>query len=595
MSLETFGMSKTEDGDLLQKVVKRGLFALAFAIMLLSCVAILTVIQLTDFYQNKVHVITEQVNLLHTMRVAARDRILSLYKMLDENDPFINDDNRMEFYSVGAKFAEARIKFINSPLSENEIHLVKYKDVLIRPDRLEQELVLDLIIREEDGLAKKVLQKEAIPEQNKILKALEQLEVSLNNRSSEISKKANSFGQLSIIILVATVAIIITGVIYIFQQTTRSTYNLISQLNSTRQTLKKTIRELSQKKKTVDHHAIVSIADRQGNITYVNDKFCEISGYSREELMGKNHRILKSNVHSADFYKNLWGTISSGNVWQGKICNLAKDGEHYWVESTINPFLDEKGKPYQYVSVRTDITHLLEEKIKAEEANRAKSVFLSSMSHEIRTPMNAILGFSQLINMAAEDELIKDNSQEIITAGDHLLGLINEILDLSQIESGKMNLEIGSYNLKTIIEPCVSLIKPSANDAFIQLDDNIDSIPDINVNVDYKRFKQVILNLLSNAVKYNREKGSVTIDYLVEDNGTLCISVTDTGKGIEQSQQKNIFNPFNRAGEENSNITGSGLGLVITRNLLELMKGSIDFESTVGKGSTFWVKVPISS
>ena len=595
MSLETFGMSKTEDGDLLQKVVKRGLFALAFAIMLLSCVAILTVIQLTDFYQNKVHVITEQVNLLHTMRVAARDRILSLYKMLDENDPFINDDNRMEFYSVGAKFAEARIKFINSPLSENEIHFVKYKDVLIRPDRLEQELVLDLIIREEDGLAKKVLQKEAIPEQNKILKALEQLEVSLNNRSSEISKKANSFGQLSIIILVATVAIIITGVIYIFQQTTRSTYNLISQLNSTRQTLKKTIRELSQKKKTVDHHAIVSIADRQGNITYVNDKFCEISGYSREELMGKNHRILKSNVHSADFYKNLWGTISSGNVWQGKICNLAKDGEHYWVESTINPFLDEKGKPYQYVSVRTDITHLLEEKIKAEEANRAKSVFLSSMSHEIRTPMNAILGFSQLINMAAEDELIKDNSQEIITAGDHLLGLINEILDLSQIESGKMNLEIGSYNLKTIIEPCVSLIKPSANDAFIQLDDNIDSIPDINVNVDYKRFKQVILNLLSNAVKYNREKGSVTIDYLVEDNGTLCISVTDTGKGIEQSQQKNIFNPFNRAGEENSNITGSGLGLVITRNLLELMKGSIDFESTVGKGSTFWVKVPISS
>lgn len=236
---------------------------------------------------------------------------------------------------------------------------------------------------------------------------------------------------------------------------------------------------------------------------------------------------------------------------------------------------------------------LINSKNEAEYANKAKSLFLSSMSHEMRTPMNAILGFSQLIELDAKDDVTKGNIQEIIYASEHLLGLIEELFELSEIESGKVRLHIEGHNLKDILEPCLSMVKAAAEKMSIKINNNIDSLPEITVNVDNKRFKQVILNLLTNAIKYNKENGSVTIDCSLEDKKTLFLSITDTGKGINPQYHENIFNYFERAGQECSNIAGSGLGLAISKKLIDKMNGTIGFESTLGEGSRFWVKVPL--
>ena len=236
---------------------------------------------------------------------------------------------------------------------------------------------------------------------------------------------------------------------------------------------------------------------------------------------------------------------------------------------------------------------LLNAKQEAERANRAKSLFLSSMSHEMRTPMNAILGFSQLIEMDAEDECTKDNVGEVIKASHHLLELIEDLLSISEIESNKINICIENYELKNILDFCISMVKSSADEMSIQIDNKVDLLPDIKVHVDDKRFKQVILNLLANAIKYNHKKGSVIIDYSIEDNKILCLSIIDTGKGIPIDYHNQVFNYFDRAGQEASNIAGSGLGLAISRKLIEKMNGSIGFESIDGKGSHFWIKIPI--
>ena len=233
-------------------------------------------------------------------------------------------------------------------------------------------------------------------------------------------------------------------------------------------------------------------------------------------------------------------------------------------------------------------------KLEAEQANKAKSLFLSSMSHEIRTPMNAILGYSQIIEIDAKDDLLKENVNEIIHAGKHLMLLLDDLLEISQIESGKLNLYIESYNLKDIINSCLSMVKSAAEKTSIKIENKIDSLPDIKISVDEKRLKQVVLNLLSNAIKYNNEHGSVILDYSVEDNKMLRLSILDTGKGISSNHCDDIFTYFDRAGQECSNITGSGLGLAISKKLIEKMEGNIGFESTEGEGSHFWIKIPLA-
>ncbi|MDH5408321.1 MAG: response regulator [Gammaproteobacteria bacterium] len=681
-------------------------------------------------------------------------------------------------------------------------------------------------------------------------------------------------------------------------------------LKEAQENLKQTLNEYEHQKLAMDQHSIVSISDPDGTITYVNNHFCDISEFSEEEMIGKNHRILKSNEHDEHFYADMWGKISSGNVWHGEIKNRKKNGGYYWVESTIVPFLDENGLPYQYVSIRTDITEIKDNELaqktiherlseqnealitltnnsnlislenktayqlitsviarclhvdrasiwffnkdnntldcsvmydakkatyitteplslieltdyissiskehlacvdkvissepsshfhnyylkpndirahmsagifssgecigmicfehtsserkwwpedknfaktiadyvellieqwerisvqqalqesefrlkqslafsnmatmdlniqtkemywselacpmfgydknteatydnfvsaihpmdrdnviaelteciengdefkqdfrviwpdetirwlsgsgnitydednkplhmlgmlcditvqklvqdeliyakeNAEKANRAKSEFLSRMSHELRTPMNAILGFAQLLQVS-EDRLTDnqdDSVNEILKAGRHLLELINEVLDLSRIEAGKFELSCKSINLQEMISECLKLVEPLYSTQKINIINNLKKNQPCFVYADQTRLKQVIVNLLSNAIKYNTTGGSITISAEPNSYNQIRLSVTDTGKGIKDEYQPYIFEAFERAGSDNTNIEGTGIGLVITKHLVELMGGHVGFESKYNKGSTFWFELPI--
>ena len=231
--------------------------------------------------------------------------------------------------------------------------------------------------------------------------------------------------------------------------------------------------------------------------------------------------------------------------------------------------------------------------IAAEAANRSKSEFLSRMSHELRTPLNAVLGFSQLLEL---DDLTPDQDQaveQITKGGRHLLDLINEILDISQIETGTLALSPESVRIIDVISETADLIRPLADDRGIHLLGTETQDCDVFVFADRQRLKQILLNLIGNGIKYNRDGGTVSISCARQSSGTLRIQVTDTGPGIPPEQFGLLFTPFERLGAERTTVEGTGIGLALSRRLAEVMGGTVDVESTVGRGSTFWVELPV--
>ena len=486
--------------------------------------------------------------------------------------------------------------------------------------------------------------------------------------------------------------------------------------------LRRIVHEKEYQQYALNQHAIISVANARGIITQVNEKFCAVSGYSAAELVGNNHRIVKSDRHTADFYETMWSTISSGQVWHGVVCNRRKDGDLYWVDSTIVPFLDDNGLPYQYISIRTNVTDILHTEMAlrterhltssainslpgifylispenrflrvndnfsrmsgystqeilsmspldffdgmdqarlmgkiqetlqsshaqaeadlitkngkriplylqgtrveiegraciigagtdiselkefqtaliaarevAENASNAKSQFLSSMSHELRTPLNAIIGFAQLteIDYALSPDQ-RDNIQEILKAGKHLLQLINGILDLAKIESGRIELSMEAVPCSSLFMECLGLMQPLAEQRKITL--SCTSNQTLSVHADRLRLKQTLINLLSNAVKYTQTNGSVQLAATPLGEDRVRISVTDNGAGIPSEQLKELFQPFQRLDAEHTQIEGAGIGLSISKRLIETMQGQIGVESAIGKGSIFWIELPL--
>ena len=620
-------------------------------------------------------------------------------------------------------------------------------------------------------------------------------------------------------------------------------------MNSLTKSASEALQQESDWKAGSDLHNIMSITDMTGRIIEVNDNFCRVSGYSREELIGKNHRIINSGVHEKSFFQTMWQSISSGNIWQGEVCNRAKDGSLYWVESSVFPILDAAGLPEKYISIRTDVTHLktIEERLlevqslaelgnwqadmltgeldwsetiyeifgfdkhnftpsveafkaaihpedveiveqseqraketgvhdivhriirpdgdirfvhelargiydtegqlirlagsvqdvtemklveealkvsqnrlsmslefanigtwdfniedgslfwsekvaplfggpesemdttyenfiaalhpddcqsvldavnncindgteyniehrviwkdgsvrwlheqgdvirredgsaikmlgvvqditerrlvqerlqkataRAEKSDKAKSEFLSSMSHELRTPLNAIMGFSQLLEVSVKEEQEQRYIENVLGSSQHLLSLINDILELSKVESGEMEFSLGPVSLSEVLQNTLTMTGIDANKNGVTLhapeDLNLDSI---YVVADFIRLKQVFINLISNAIKYNKPNGDIYIQLEVNED-KLIIHFKDTGIGVPQNLMNKLFVPFNRLNQENSSIEGTGIGLAITKRFMEAMNGTISVQSVLNEGSVFSIILPLA-
>ncbi len=262
--------------------------------------------------------------------------------------------------------------------------------------------------------------------------------------------------------------------------------------------------------------------------------------------------------------------------------------------TVCTPFTDIDGSSL-VMEMALDITEQENAKKAAEKANQAKSEFLARMSHELRTPMNAILGFGQLLKMDCKEydnSSLDDSTDRILKAGKHLLDLINEVLDLSQIESGKLKVSMEPVDIIKVKNELLDLVGPLSKNQGIQIIDNVDNNLKTFVTADQTRLKQVLLNLISNGIKYNKPNGTVTLSCIFE-NEILTFQVEDTGHGIPTDQQEHVFKPFERLNFHNSTIEGSGIGLSISKNLTELMGGTLGFESHAGKGSCFFIKLPV--
>lgn len=282
---------------------------------------------------------------------------------------------------------------------------------------------------------------------------------------------------------------------------------------------------------------------------------------------------------------------------------VSQQGDIRWIRGRGRAVFNEKGQPIMMSGSNMDITEIkraeervIQAKEQAEQANRAKSEFLSSMSHELRTPLNAILGYTQLFeydgNLKSQQI---ENVREIRKAGEHLLQLINDVLDLAKIESGNMTVSLEPVLVSRLISECFTLVQPQADAKGIRLVATVAQFNNTYVVADNVRVKQVLLNLLSNAVKYNHVGGEVEVQLSMQEGQELRISVRDTGRGIPIQRQNEVFQPFNRLSAENSNIEGSGVGLVITKQLVEMMKGKLDFVSAEGVGTTFWIDFPVAT
>ncbi|MBL4750074.1 MAG: PAS domain S-box protein [Amylibacter sp.] len=350
----------------------------------------------------------------------------------------------------------------------------------------------------------------------------------------------------------------------------------------------------------LDVHSIVSVADVRGNILYVNDLFCRVSGYSREELLGKNHRIVKSDQHPPEVFKAMWRSIAKGDVWQGDIKNKKKNGGFYWVKTMIMPVLNTAGKPYQYVSIRTDITDrklaesaLVANREKLKTALRVQSEFLSRMSHEIKTPLTGIIGMGEILKETDLDAEQTEFVSELLEASGRLQKFLDDMLDLKMVHSGQIKPENIMVRVSDFMLDIEGKWQPVAQNQGVRFDCcRAGNLPDI-LKFDPTYVHRIIDELLNNAFKYTGA-GKVTFCIRLGDDATVITEVTDTGIGISKDAIDAVFSPFNQNDMSNTREhDGAGLGLAVCKDLVTYLGGEIKVASQLGQGSQFKMILPL--
>jgi PAS domain S-box-containing protein len=346
----------------------------------------------------------------------------------------------------------------------------------------------------------------------------------------------------------------------------------------------------------------IVITNLKGDIEFVNHRFTEITQYAPEEVLGKKPRIFNPGHLNEKDAEGLWSTLNEGKIWKGEVVNRKKDQTSFWEEVTISTLTDADGNISNFILIMDDITtkkqmidELIVAKGKAEESDRLKSAFLANMSHEIRTPLNSILGFTELLS----DPAIQTNANQrleyariINTSGANLLTIINDIIDISKIEAGQVHVRKSRFSAQELIISIWKEYGLKAQNKGIEL--KIDNaLPEQNIEIesDAAKIKQVLINFVGNAIKFT-EKGTVTIGMRVNGESVLFY-VKDTGIGIPKEFHGHIFERFRQIeGSATRKYGGNGLGLAISKSLIELLGGSIGMESEEGKGATFYISLP---
>jgi PAS domain S-box-containing protein len=366
--------------------------------------------------------------------------------------------------------------------------------------------------------------------------------------------------------------------------------------------LERSLKELADIKFALDQSTIVAITDQRGIINYVNDAFCRISKYSREELLGQDHRIINSGYHPKEFIRDLWATIAAGQVWKGELRNRAKDGTIYWVDTTIVPFLSSDGKPYQYVAIRHDITQrkLAEEEVLQQAAELQRAVQLSfvgelaaGLAHEIKNPLAGIQGAVDILirrrdKNDPEREALEGMRHEV----ERIDGTVQALLDRARPRL----ISVRACSLTDIVGRAVNLARAQLTNAAarghrVKIEFEPPADP-VTIPIDPALIEDAVLNLIINAIEAADGDGQVKIRVAQDDRATefedeAIVEVADNGCGISEENLARIFNPFftTRPG-------GTGLGLPAVRRIARAHGGGVDVKSTLGEGSTFTLHLP---
>ena len=431
---------------------------------------------------------------------------------------------------------------------------------------------------------------------------------------SLITKEINRsrYVNIGIVTFIIMMSLFFIFIIFRYENRRNNDLDIISHNEERLRTILNTISE-----------GIITI-DLKGNIESTNQNLTSMFGYSKNELSGKNVRTLmpEPNRSRHDFYLQNYidngskGVVGSTVVVEGvrkdktifpieiSINKMALDNNTYFTASirdiTNRKIIEDKIRNYSEEleeTVKTRSNELFVAKEAAEVANQAKSQFLSSMSHELRTPLNAIMGFAQLLTIKTDNTFTSDDNiaaKEILSSGIHLVDIINDILDLSVIESGTITLKSDTVRINTLILESLTMVQSLAKNKRVETTYINEQQSDITIFTDRRRLKQILLNLLSNAIKYNNENGTVIISTEIVEPDKLKFIVTDNGNGITEELQDRLFQPFVR-GDLTNTVQGTGIGLVITKTLVEAMGGEIGINSTVGQGSSFWFVLPVGS
>jgi len=382
----------------------------------------------------------------------------------------------------------------------------------------------------------------------------------------------------------------------------------ITETKAVEETLRKSLQEVSDYKFALDESAIVAITDQKGIITHVNDNFCKISKYDREDLIGQDHRIINSGFHPKTMIRDLWVTIAHGKIWRGELKNKAKDGSYYWVDTTIVPFLNESGKPYQYVAIRADITHRkkveeefhklneeLEDRVnlrtvQLESARKEMEAFAYSVSHDLRAPLRGVLGFTSMLEDDYGSQLDSEGQRitSIIKNSTLKMGqLIDDLLAFSR--TGKQEIVVRTVDMGKMVREIIDELAPVGSDPH-RIEWTVHSLPAAHGDIHMSR--QVWVNLISNAIKYSgrQEPARIEIGHFTHE-GQLSFFVRDNGVGFNNKYKDKLFRVFQRL-HKAEEFEGTGVGLALVEKIVSKHGGRVWADGEPGNGARFCFSLP---